>query len=292
MVSHLSQTSKFSPVSGGRLVADCHLHSTASDGLYSPSEVAQLLHEQGLQGGVLTDHDTMAGWQEFSESANSLGLKVIPGVEISSAWKGRGMHVLCYGVAPGHPGMDAFLEEQRRLRRIRAESILESLEKTRGVKLQRDFLQRNGVICRPHIAAQLVTEGHVETIQQAFDRFAPLREDEDSRIPWKPLRQVLALIQRCGGKAVIAHPGAMHHCAAYRQFQTQGLSGIECAHPSHDQHQERQLRIWARNLGLLTTGGSDSHGILNRDTGERIHTVGSHGLEANHWDLLCSTQRG
>lgn len=274
-----------SPSQGANLpFADAHLHSTASDGLLEPSECARELAALGLRGAVLTDHDTLQGFPEFQEAARAHSIQTISGTEISCRWKGRGFHLLAYGLKVENPSVAGLMANQRLLRLERGKRILAAIHRRLRYSLDETILQRPGVICRPHIARQLVECGAVQTMNEAFSRVPELQDEES--IPWPQLRSVLALVLKAGGISVAAHPGESLTYANFMHLKTMGLGGIEVWHPAHDENTQRLLRVWTRNLQILATGGSDSHGFINRETGLLETTFGCSGMPEDCWKAL------
>lgn len=268
--------------------ADAHFHSTASDGLLAPEECVQRLLKQGLRGAALTDHDTIYGWKAFREEANRHGLQVLPGAELSCRWKGRGLHLLAYGFNPEQSSLLAFLAHQRQLRLKRAQQISDAIERRLGHRMNQDVINRPGVVCRSHIARLLVECGVVETMNEAFSRIPELRDDE-AGIPWLPLRTVLALVNKAGGIPVLAHPGDSLSYANVVHLKTQGLKGLEVWHPSHSEQTQRLLRVWTRNLGLLATGGSDTHGFSKQGSDAVETSFGCCGMDEVSWKALAAS---
>ncbi|MGF1573832.1 MAG: PHP domain-containing protein [Sumerlaeia bacterium] len=262
--------------------ADAHFHSASSDGLLSPSECARQIFALGIRAAVLTDHDTIHGWAEFQEEANSLGLKTIIGAEISCRWKGRGIHLLAYGINAENEHFTRFLLQQRALRLERGKQIQHAINQRLGCTLDSTLLNRPGVVCRSHIARQLIELSLAESMNQAFAKIPELQDDE-SQVPWLPLRSVLSIVTKAGGLPVLAHPGTTMTYANLVHLKTHGLRGLEAAHPSHDARTERQLRVWARNLGLIATGGSDTHGVVGADCVSMETSFGCNGMNQASW---------
>ena len=152
---------------------DLHCHSTASDGILTPTEVVLRAHEKGVNVLALTDHDTVAGIVEARQQAESLGMRLINGVEISTLWENRSIHIVGLGFDISHEKMTALLAEQAKLREIRAQEIGAKLEKI-GVEnayAEAKKLAGNGEVTRVHYARHLVQIGKVSNDGQAFKRY-------------------------------------------------------------------------------------------------------------------------
>lgn len=240
---------------------DLHLHSNFSDGVLSPE---LLMHEAGLAGitlAAITDHDSFAG----SDALQALDqpIETIPGVELSISDM-PGLHLLGYGLTEGRElrGAVADLAEKRV---ARAREMLRLLRE-QGIRLDWQVLARKyrGTVGRPHIARALVHDGHVGSMQEAFDRY--LGHGKPAYVAGERLamRDALALMRRSGFVPVLAHPYELGKddvtlLALLRSWQEQGLMGVEVYHPSAARYGFERLDHMARRLGLLVTGGSDFH---------------------------------
>ena len=152
---------------------DLHCHSTASDGILSPTEVVLRAHEKGVNVLALTDHDTVAGVPEARKQAEALGIQFINGVELSTLWEGHSIHIVGLGFDISHEKMTALLAKQAKLREIRAQEIGAKLEKI-GVEnayVEAKKLAGNGEVTRAHYARHLVQIGKVSNDGQAFKRY-------------------------------------------------------------------------------------------------------------------------
>ncbi len=246
---------------------DLHCHSTASDGLLAPAELAAHLAGCGVAVMALTDHDSTAGTGEAGRAAAALGLGFLAGVEVSVSWRGQVLHVLGLDVDPGAP------ELQRGLARLQAE------REERGRRMGRR-LERAGVpgayeaarrlagerpVGRGHFARGLVAKGYARDPQEAFRRF--LRRGRPGYVAgrWAALEEAVAWIQGAGGEAVLAHPlryglssGALERLVA--AFREAGGAALEVhSGPTPAEEARRLARLAARH-GLAGTVGSDYHG--------------------------------
>ena len=265
---------------------DLHLHTTASDGEHSASEVIARAAAAGIRTLSITDHDTMAAVPEACAVASGAGVEVLPGIELTAVWRGHDVHVLGYFLAAAPPGLEAFLVAQRRHRserlramasRLAALGVPVSLE---GVLAEREATGR--ALGRPHVAQALVRAGHVTSVQEAFDRFLG-----DGRAAWvarrgAPPARVIQAIADAGGVASLAHPGLNRDRRLIQRLARQGLEAVEVFHSRHDVATQQRLLETARSLGLSVTGGSDFHGAADHRAGH----LGRIGLPPEHYQGL------
>ena len=248
---------------------DLHLHTTASDGVLSPSRIVRYAKEQGLQAIAITDHDTIDGNGEALGEGARLGLEVIPGVEISAQFDLGSMHILGFFIDIGNTTLKERLSLLQETRAQRNPKMVEKLRKL-GVDLTYDEILHasgGGQVGRPHFAQVLLTKGYVTTGQEAFDRYlgkgAPAYVDKFRFDP----EEGLGLIREAHGIPVLAHPFTLHIPSARQlnaliaELTRSGLMGIEVYYPEHTDDQISLYKDLAERHGLLVTGGSDYHGI-------------------------------
>ena len=252
---------------------DLHLHTTASDGTFSPSELVSRARAAHLSIIAITDHDTTAGSLAARDAAREANLELIPGIEISAVADARDVHMLGYFIDPASPVMIAFLETQRaeRLRRVtEMGSRLASL----GCAIDVEPILQAAVcghsVGRPQIAQALIQAGHVASRDEAFSRFlefgAPGFVPRRGASPF----DVIRVVHESGGVVSMAHPGLTRRDDLIPEMAAAGLDAIEARHANHDDATEARYRALAAEIGLLTTGGSDYHG----DTGYRASALG------------------
>lgn len=258
---------------------DLHVHSTGSDGSRSPSWLVEKAVEGGLTALSLTDHDTFAGVPEAGAAASAAGLCFIPGVELSVGLHcGGSAHML--GYFPGSPPctwdggtVEAALQTVRSARDSRNTLILQRLNEM-GIPITHGevrHLSGEGVTGRLHIATVLLQKGVVGSIDQAFRDY--LRKGAPAYVPRERLGdyRAMALIRENGGIPVLAHPwliegrGEKEIKALVASLTDGGLMGIEAHYPSHDPAMTSFLARTAGEFHLMVTGGSDYHGVENRD---------------------------
>jgi len=243
------------------MAVDLHLHSTASDGSRTPSEVVQAAAERGVTTIALCDHDSVGGVAEAIAAGIEAGVQVIPAVELTCYHKSRSLHMLAYGVPHDDPRLLADLQHRRDVRRRHVERILDKLDNL-GARLDRERLfATEGAVGRPHVAKALVAAGHAGSTQEAFDVY--LRKQRPAYIvpdePQSPL-DAIALMHQLGAVAVLAHPALDKGHQLIAELAAGGLDGMEVYHASHTPGLVTAFLAEARRHQLLITGGSDNHG--------------------------------
>ncbi len=248
---------------------DLHLHTTASDGVRSPSNLVNYAKEKGLQAIAITDHDTIEGLEEAMTEGRKIGFEVIPGIEISAEYSPGSMHLLGYFLDIHHPLLNERLAYLQKARAERNPKIVEGLNRL-GIKVTyEDVIKASGggQVGRPHFAQVLLERGYVRSIQEAFERFlkkgAPAYHD---KFRFKA-EEAIHFIQEASGVAVIGHPntlganGMSELDALLSQLVKEGLKGIEVYYPEHSPAEVATYKFLAEKYGLVMTGGTDYHGI-------------------------------
>lgn len=250
-------------------IVDLHCHSHCSDGALTPAELVKQAALAGVRVLALTDHDTTAGVAEAEAAAASLGLHVLPGLELSSAWKGMSVHVVGLGVDIRHPALVEGLERQANARGERARMIAERLEKLRMAGAYEGALALAGHepnrISRTHFAQWLLAQGKVGSMQGAFDKYLGNGRAADVPMPWLALDEAVALIRSAGGTAVLAHPGRYPLTrtklrSLITAFVEAGGEAMEVATATEKPDMVRYLAQLAQQNGLEASQGSDFHG--------------------------------
>jgi len=247
---------------------DLHVHSTASDGSFTPAEVVRRAKAGGLAAFALTDHDTIDGLAEAVAAGEQSGIEVLPGVEISARFPGGTMHVLGLLIDYHDGHLDERLAVLKRARAERNPQIIAKLNAL-GIPItmaQVTRLSGGGQVGRPHIARALMEAGYVSSIQQAFDIY--LRNNGKAYVSKFrfPPAEAIAMIREVKGVPVLAHPftlglgSAFALKNAFSELQALGLAGLEVYYSEHTPEQEALYLKLARELGLLVSGGSDYHG--------------------------------
>jgi len=247
---------------------DLHVHSSASDGSYTPAEVVRRAKAGGLAALALTDHDTIDGLTEAVAAGEKYGVEVLPGVEISARYPGGTMHVLGLLINYHDGQLDERLAVLKRARAERNPQIIAKLAAL-GIPITMEQVARlsgGGQVGRPHIARALMEAGYVSSIQQAFDLY--LHKNGKAYVGKFrfPPAEAIAMIREVKGVPVLAHPFTLGLGSAFAlknalaEMQALGLAGLEVYYSEHTAEQEALYLKLARELGLLVSGGSDYHG--------------------------------
>ena len=247
------------PVAGRRV--DLHAHTIFSDGLLAPAALVRRAIDRQLATLAITDHDSIDGLADAFAAAGS-ALELVPGIEVSTSHDGLDLHLLGYFIDPEHAPLRQRLAGFRDERVARARRIVTRLKEL-GMELDGDAILAQagpGVVGRPHVAAALLRDGHVESLDDAFRRFLGVRGEAYVPRPAFHPAEAIALIHAAGGVSVLAHPGAALADGIVVALVEAGLRGIEVWHPQHGPAAVRRWRTFARTHGLLETGGSDFHG--------------------------------
>ena len=249
-----------SPGLAARFV-DLHAHSTASDGSKTPAAVVAAAHAAGVAAIALTDHDTMSGVAEAMEAGRAIGIRVVPGVELSAVHDDKEVHLL--GLHIDRPAaIEDALQMFRDARFWRAEQIIAKLNAL-GVPVTLDSVldeAAGGAIGRPHVARALIGEGWARDSRDAFDRY--LGAGRPAYVPKHRLSvsEAIALVHDGGGLAVLAHPGPDGRRDLVERYVGSGLDGLEVRHPGHNAEDTARLGALVQFFGLVPSGGSDWHG--------------------------------
>ncbi|MCH2503139.1 MAG: PHP domain-containing protein [Dehalococcoidia bacterium] len=251
---------------------DLHLHTLASDGRLSPTELIQLVAKQGLETISITDHDSTEGLAEAYEAAKEFPyMRIIPGIEMSADIPGDEVHVLGYFLDYHDVEFQEMLTELRRGRVGRAQVMVEKLVALgKPVEWERVLhFAGDGTVGRPHIALAMVEAGYFKEPKEAFEEY--LGNDGLAyydRPKLNPTESV-AMIRKVGGVPVLAHPTFMNDMeAGIASLKKEGLVGMEVYYAQYDDDTVRHLARLAREYDLIPCGGSDYHGLGN--TGEPL----------------------
>ncbi len=248
--------------------ADLHIHTTYSDGTYTPAHVVELARRCGLSAVAVTDHDTLAG-VAAARAVAPAGLEIIAGVEITAEYRERELHLLAYFVQPDCPALTAALA---RIRRHRLDRFHEMIRRLRDCGIELDGNHLTGVngpeaLGRRHLAEMLVRAGKVGSVREAFTRY--LKDGGQAAAPKVrlPVAEALGLVRGAGGASAWAHPSGDCTSETLAELCSWGLNAVEVEYPEMKRSRTLQLRQWAAALGLAVTGGSDCHGPGKREIG-------------------------
>lgn len=245
---------------GPYIMLELHCHSQYSDGTLTPTQLVQTAVAAGVKVLALTDHDTMSGCAEAHEAAQSYELTVVPGVELSTVYRDRSLHIL--GFYPDGDRLDAPLRERLQDRKQRAQQMVDKLSQL-GYPLELPELGEGVAPSRPHLARALLAAGYVNSWEEAFDRF--LGEGKPAYVSYAKFtaEEGIALLRSCGAVPVWAHPylfagGKVEEVLPH--LVEAGLMGVEVYHPYHRRSQQERLHQLSQDYSLLVTGGTDYHG--------------------------------
>ena len=243
---------------------DLHIHSTASDGTCTPSEVVERAVAGGLDVIALADHDTTAGVGAAMQAAAGLRIHVIPAIELSSTHGGEEVHILGYFINPVAPAIEAHRVRSRAGREDRMRRMLDLLA-LQGVRLSYEDLKAqldadDVAPARPHLARALVAAGHAHSVPRAFAEL--IGNDSPAYLPTQIATpfEVIETILDAGGIPVWAHPETEQLDALLHRLVAAGLAGLEVHRPRNPQAHVDFLEALAKDHNLLVTGGSDWHG--------------------------------
>ncbi|WP_338787378.1 PHP domain-containing protein [Metabacillus sp. FJAT-53654] len=239
---------------------DLHLHTTASDGSFSPSEVVKMAAQKGLTTIAITDHDTLDGIQEAIETARKIGITIIPGIELSTKYKGKTIDILGYNIHETKE-LSSILQKMRKHRQNRCLLIVNKFCEL-GMTITLEGIQKyskGNVIARPHIAKAVVDKGYAKDTQEVFDLYLgdgkPCAEDKMELSPSSGIE----LIHRAGGVAVLAHPLLIHDDIIVEELMQLAIDGIEVWHRKQSEEDSKRYKSLAEKYRKMMTGGSDFH---------------------------------
>jgi predicted metal-dependent phosphoesterase TrpH len=240
---------------------DLQVHTTASDGALPPAAVVQAAADAALHAIAITDHDTVDGLPEAHAAGERLGVRIVPGVELSTHFEGEELHLLGLHLTDLDAIADA-LADFRVQRVQRAERIVETLN-AHGIPITMDAVlaeAADGAVGRPHIARAMLAGGWVREFREAFDKWIGWGRPAYMAKEQFDVADAIALVHRAGGLAVWAHPGELATPARIARLADRGLDAVEVLHPSHPPYLVQRLVEHTEKAGLLPSGGSDWHG--------------------------------
>jgi len=245
---------------------DLHTHSTFSDGSLAPTDLVERAVLAGIGMLALTDHDTIAGVEEARLAAGRLGIRLVPGVEISATWRHQSIHVLGLWIDPASQRLQSVLDGQAERRRERMRRICAKLSRTGlpGDALLAAVESCPGLPTRSHLAAALVAGGHVKREEDAFRKFLGAGKPGHVAPEWPPLAEVVTAIRNAGGIASMAHPLRYRLSSGARgrllsEFAEAGGSAIEVITGVNGAQHAHACAALARKFGLRASIGSDFH---------------------------------
>jgi predicted metal-dependent phosphoesterase TrpH len=269
---------------------DLHTHSNRSDGTESPAELVRRAQAEGIDVLALTDHDTTEGWTEAAEAAESTGVTLLRGIEVSCTFVGFGVHLLAYLPDPTY---EPLVDELRRVLDGRNARLPATLARLRalGIEVTVDDVRAvagdTAATGRPHVADALVALGVVRDRNEAFERYLGPQGPAYVHRYAADLETMIGTVADAGGVTVLAHPWASRHNhraldePGIARLQRAGLAGVEVDHEDHSPQVRQRLRALAERLDLVTTGSSDHHGA-----GKVDHDLGCNTTAPEQLDRL------
>ncbi len=250
---------------------DLHIHTTYSDGMFSPEKVVDAAIDAGLEAIALTDHDNILSHAPAIAYANELAqkngtkpLEIIPGVEINTLYKGFEIHILGYFMDGNNSDFQSMLKTQQRARIEQAKAIVELLNKKAGIAIKFDDIKKlvaeGGSIGRPHIAKAITVKGGTGSVIESYNKYindeSPVYVKRNSVSP----HEAVEVIYEAGGIPVFAHPFDVDIAEEItKELMHHGLRGLEAYHRKHSPAMVEYFSTLAEKLGLIVTGGSDFH---------------------------------
>ena len=245
---------------------DLHTHSNCSDGALTPAELVARAAAAGVEVLALTDHDTVAGLEKAGHSARVLGLRLVPGVEISASWRSQAIHVLGLWIDPAYAPLRSVLDRQGERRRDRMRKICARLEKLGlpGALLLAAVEAQPGLPTRAHLANAMVAGGYVNRADEAFRKYLGAGKSASIAAEWPALDVVVGWIRAAGGVASLAHPARYSLSAGARRqlladFVAAGGAALEVVTGANGAHHVEAVSVLAVKYGLLGSVGSDFH---------------------------------
>ena len=270
---------------------DLHVHTTASDGQFTPSQIIQMAVDKDLSRIAITDHDTAAGLEEAKAAAQELKINFVAGTELNISFPTGEFHLLGLGFTNISPSLNEIFEDLVKSRQERNETIISKMQKD-GVQISLEEVQKDypdTILGRPHFAAELVKKKVVKNRQMAFDKYLAKGR------PWyvdrvgANLDQAIVAIKESGGLPVVAHPMSLYLSwgklpETLQNFYERGVAGIEAYHPGARMTECLRLEELARKIGFFVTAGSDFHGPKVRADRKLGHTCNDKPIENRFWD--------
>ena len=251
---------------------DLHLHTTHSDGSFSPTAVLEFAKAAGVTALAITDHDIVAAIPEALEVGSRLEIEIVPGVEISSRYGESELHILGYCIDWRQQQLNERLKVLRESRHQRNPQIVNKLNEL-GVDITYEEVQAlagTESVGRPHIARVLMDKKFVTSAKEAFDRY--LAQGRPAFVPRQlpEPAEAVTWIREAGGIAVLAHPTWVKESSdglslLVERLKAAGLGGVEVHYSTHNARQTGEYLSLAKQFDLLVTGGSDFHGLTKPD---------------------------
>ncbi|MBZ2173810.1 PHP domain-containing protein [Schnuerera sp. xch1] len=245
------------------MIFDMHVHTTFSDGLFTPKQIIDIAFNKGINGIAITDHDTILGIKQSIEySKNFKDFFVIPGIEFGCIHEDEEVHILGYFIdyeSPNIINATQKLKEERIRRGIKMVDRINSIGMKLTLEDVKSFSKRDH-FGRPHVARALIKRGYVNDIKEAFDKF--LNRGKPGYVEKRTfsLVETIKLIHRANGITILAHPGILKNKNIINHCIEKGIDGLELINPKHTKEDVKFLLVIGKKNNLILTGGSDFHG--------------------------------
>jgi len=273
------------------MLNDLHIHTTYSDGAFTPDEIIEMAREKGIRYISITDHDTMGAYGNFN--ADHEDLTIITGVEVSTYYRGLELHILSYFHDPYDETLLALLDRFKTDRVERYHKILRNLEDL-DILLP-DEAPPQDSYGRAHIAKLLIEHGYVKTIKEAFNVYLDVDKIAYEKRFKIDTREALKALRDAGGIPVLAHPGEklynLHFEQLLAELKVHGLLGLEVYHPSHRKELTNKFYALAKKHRMVISGGSDFHGQLDLKKNSFNDRLGRFGLNEHLMMKLINYNR-
>jgi len=250
------------------MFVDLHLHTTYSDGSFTPEELILKAKKLNYSAIAVTDHDTVAGLEEAIQLGKKYDLETVPGIEFNTSYKNNDIHILGYYINKKSKKLLSLLNKIKKERKERIEKMIKLLDKEYNFKITMQEIKNissNNIIGRGHIARLLTEKNYVDTWEEVFDKYIgrgkPGYVDRNKISPF----EAIDIIKKANGIPVIAHPGLIGNQQIIDQLINYGVTGIEVFYPEHNKRMTDKYKNIADKNELLITGGSDCHGPKNKE---------------------------
>lgn len=253
-------------------LTDLHTHSTASDGTFSPSDVAELAKDAGLASAALTDHDTTDGLDEFMAAGKRLGIETIPGIELAAGYKNTELHIVGLFIDYNSSTLKESMEFIVNERNERNKKMIKALSRI-GIEISLRELEENAggnIITRAHYANVMVNRGYVKNKEEAFDRYISSGRPGYVKRETLTPKTCIEVIRKSGGIPVLAHAtlygyGYLEIHNLVGKLKGYGLMAMETIYSTYTPRQSEELRKICEYYKLMKSGGSDFHGLNKPD---------------------------
>ncbi|MCK4956458.1 MAG: PHP domain-containing protein [Candidatus Cloacimonetes bacterium] len=242
---------------------DLHIHTSFSDGIYTPKKILELARKNNVEFIAITDHDTFSGYHEAKKIVADYGLELIPGVEISTSYKNVDVHILAYYPDVKNKELNEMLNNIQLGRFCRAKKILASLnDLNMPLELDRiiELAGENDLIGRPHIARAMIAAGYVQNKNEAFDKYLGDGRKAFHPKPSPSPEKIIKIIKKAGGISVLAHPQTLQNDDLVYDIIGFGIDGLEVYYGKSGFDITKHYEAIALENGLIRTGGTDFHG--------------------------------